>query len=140
VQRFLITRTCSVCDGTRLRPEALTSQLGGRDIAEISSLSLGELRGFAVGLPAGLSGDLSAMTTGLLAEFDGRLTPLLDVGLGYLTLDRAGAVSVITSDFLIREDRPAIDRADLRDHRDSMITENVRGKLCKMSRGGGPPA
>ena len=31
------------------------------------------------------------MTTGLLAELDGRLTPLLDVGLGYLTLDRAGA-------------------------------------------------
>jgi excinuclease ABC subunit A len=91
VQRFLITRTCSVCHGTRLRPEALTSQLGGRDIAEISSLSLGELRGFAASLPAGLSGDLSAMTTGLLAEFDGRLTPLLDVGLGYLTLDRAGA-------------------------------------------------
>ena len=91
VQRFLITRVCSVCHGTRLRPQALTSQLSGRNIAEISALSLVELREFAAGLPAGLPAELSRMTTGLLAELDGRLTPLLDVGLGYLTLDRAGA-------------------------------------------------
>jgi excinuclease ABC subunit A len=91
VQRFVVTRVCSVCHGTRLRPEALTSQLGGRNIAEISALGLGELRGFAAGLPAGLPAELSRMTTGLLAEMDGRLTPLLDVGLSYLTLDRSGA-------------------------------------------------
>src|SRR6266496_3889895 len=91
VQRFLITRVCSVCHGTRLRPEALTSQLGGRNIAGISALGLGELRGFAAGLPAGLPAELSRMTNGLLAELNGRLTPLLDVGLSYLTLDRAGA-------------------------------------------------
>jgi excinuclease ABC subunit A len=91
VQRFLITRVCSVCHGTRLRPEALTSQLGARNIAEISALGLGELRGFVAGLPAGLPAELGRMTTGLLAELDGRLTPLLDVGLSYLTLDRSGA-------------------------------------------------
>src|SRR5258708_4036489 len=91
VQRFLITRVCSVCHGTRLRPEALASQLGGRNIAEISALGLGELRGFMAGLPAGLPAELGRMTTGLLAELNGRLTPLLDVRLGYLTLDRAGA-------------------------------------------------
>src|SRR6201999_4264946 len=91
VQRFVITRTCSVCHGTRLRPEALASQLGGRNLAEISALSLAELRGFVAGLPAGLPAELSRMTTGLLAELNGRLTPLLDVGLDYLTVDRAGA-------------------------------------------------
>jgi excinuclease ABC subunit A len=91
VQRFLVTRVCSVCHGTRLRPEALTSQLGGRNIAEISALSLGELGGFTAGLPARLPAELSRLTTGLLAELNGRLTPLLDVGLSYLTLDRAGA-------------------------------------------------
>jgi excinuclease ABC subunit A len=91
VQRFLITRVCSVCHGTRLRPEALTSQLGGRNIAEISALGLGELRNFTAGLPAGLPAELSRMTNGLLAELNGRLTPLLEVGLSYLTLDRAGA-------------------------------------------------
>jgi excinuclease UvrABC ATPase subunit len=41
LQRFLITHVCSVCHGTRLRPQALTSQLGGRNIAEISALGLG---------------------------------------------------------------------------------------------------
>jgi excinuclease ABC subunit A len=91
VQRFLVTRVCSVCHGTRLRPEALTSRLGGRNIAEISTLGLDELRGFAAGLPAGLPAELARLTAGLLAELDGTLTPLLDVGLGYLSLDRAGA-------------------------------------------------
>ncbi len=91
VQRFLITRVCSVCHGTRLRPEALSSHLGDRNIAEISALSLDELRGFTAGLPAGLPAELSRVTSGLLAELDGTLNPLLDVGLGYLTLDRAGA-------------------------------------------------
>jgi excinuclease ABC subunit A len=90
-QRFVITRTCSVCHGTRLRPEALTSELGGRNIAEISALSLAELQGFAASLPAGLPAELSRVTTGLEAELTGSLTPLLDVGLSYLTLDRAGA-------------------------------------------------
>ena len=91
VQRFVISRTCSVCHGTRLRPEALASQLGGRNIAEISMLSLDGLRGFTASLPAGLPAELGRVTTGLLAELNGALTPLLDVGLSYLTLDRAGA-------------------------------------------------
>jgi excinuclease ABC subunit A len=90
-QRFLVTRTCSVCHGTRFRPEALASRLGDRNLAEISSLGLNELREFAAGLPPGLPAELERMTKGLLAELDGTLTPLLDVGLGYLTLDRAGA-------------------------------------------------
>jgi excinuclease ABC subunit A len=91
VQRFLVTRVCPVCHGTRLRPEALTSQLGGRNIAGISALGLGELRGFTASLPGGLPAELSRMTTGLLAELNGTLMPLLDVGLSYLTLDRSGA-------------------------------------------------
>jgi excinuclease ABC subunit A len=80
-----------VCHGSRLRPEALTSHLGGRNIAEISALRLGELHGFTAGLPAGLPAELNRLTTGLLAELNGALTPLLDVGLSYLTLDRPGA-------------------------------------------------
>ncbi len=59
VQRFLITRVCSVCHGTRLRPEALTSLLGGQNIAEISELGLDQLREFAAGLPADLPAELS---------------------------------------------------------------------------------
>jgi excinuclease ABC subunit A len=91
VQRFVVTRPCSVCHGTRLRPEALASQLGGRNLAEISMLSLDGLAEFTASLPAGLPAELSRVTVGLLTELSGALTPLLDVGLGYLTLDRAGA-------------------------------------------------
>ncbi len=91
VQKFFITRTCSVCHGTRLRPEALTSLLGGKNLAEISALRLDELRDFAAGLPPQLPGELKRLTKGLLSELDGVLTPLLDVGLGYLALDRSGA-------------------------------------------------
>jgi hypothetical protein len=54
VQRFVVTRTCSVCQGSRLRPEALTSQLGGRNLAEISAVLLDELGSFMAALPAGL--------------------------------------------------------------------------------------
>jgi excinuclease ABC subunit A len=91
VQRFLVTRVCSVCHGTRPRPEALTSQLGGRNIAEISALGLDELCDFTAGLPAQLPTQLKRLTNGLLAELNGTVLPLLDVGLGYLTLDRPGA-------------------------------------------------
>src|ERR1700722_6185842 len=65
VQRFIVTRVCSVCHGSRLRPEALTSQLGGRNLAEISALLLDELGGFMDALPAGLPAELSPLTTGL---------------------------------------------------------------------------
>jgi excinuclease ABC subunit A len=91
VRRFVVTRTCSACHGTRLRPEALRSLLGGRNLAEISALRLDELRSFAAGLPGGLPPELTRLTAGLTGELSGTLAPLLDVGLGYLQLDRSGA-------------------------------------------------
>jgi excinuclease ABC subunit A len=91
VQKFLVTRTCSVCHGTRLRPQALTSVLVGRNLAEISALSLDDLTGFLAGIPDAMPAELSRLVAGLLAEIGGLLQPLLEVGLGYLTLDRAGA-------------------------------------------------
>src|SRR6202034_3041547 len=80
-----------VCHGTRLRPEALASRVGDRNIAQIGALSLNGLQEFTARLPAGLPAELRRGTAGLLAELSGALTPLLDVGLSYLTLDRAGA-------------------------------------------------
>jgi len=53
------------------------------NITEISALGLGELRELVAGLPAGLPAELSRLTTGLLAELTGTLTPLLDLGLSY---------------------------------------------------------
>ena len=90
-ERFTHTSVCSVCGGTRLRPEALASLLGGLNIAQVSALGLAALGEFASALPGGLPVEIARMTDGLLSELDGRLAPLLDVGLGYLTLDRTGS-------------------------------------------------
>jgi excinuclease ABC subunit A len=89
--RFTHTSVCSVCGGTRMRPEALASRLGGLNIAEVGALDLTALGNLASSLPGGLPGQIARMTDGLLSEFIGKLDPLLDVGLGYLTLDRAGS-------------------------------------------------
>ena len=90
-ERFTHTSVCSVCGGTRLRPEALASHLKGLNIAEVSALGLTALHAFAFALPDGLPVAIARMTDGLLSELDGKLAPLLDVGLGYLALDRAGS-------------------------------------------------
>jgi excinuclease ABC subunit A len=89
--RFIHTSVCSVCGGTRMRPEALTSHLGGLNIAEVGALDLTSLSELASALPGGLPVEIARMTDGLLSELEGRVAPLLDVGLGYLTLDRPGS-------------------------------------------------
>ncbi len=89
--RFTVSRVCSVCHGSRLRPEALRSRLGGKNLAEISALDLQSLRPFADGLEPGLPRALKRMTDGLLAELTRSVDPLLDLGLGYLSLDRTGS-------------------------------------------------
>ena len=62
VQRFVVTRVCSVCHGTRLRPEALTSRLGDHNLAEISALTLDELPEFTARLATGLPAELDRLT------------------------------------------------------------------------------
>jgi excinuclease ABC subunit A len=89
--RYLVSHTCPVCHGTRLRPEALRSRLNGRNLAEISALDLDQLVAFAHELPPLMPPELSRLTTGLIGELTGAIGPLLDLGLGYLGLDRAGA-------------------------------------------------
>ncbi|WP_127505624.1 excinuclease ABC subunit UvrA [Actinoplanes solisilvae] len=89
--KFLDSHTCPICHGTRLSPKALRSRLDGRSLGEISALDLDHLLGFAHGLPPLMPDELSRMTTGLVGELTGAIGPLLDVGLGYLGLDRAGS-------------------------------------------------
>jgi excinuclease ABC subunit A len=89
--KYLDDHTCPVCHGTRLRPEALSSRLDGRNLAEISALDLDHLVALAGDLPPLMPSELSRMTTGLLRELTGAIAPLLELGLGYLGLDRAGA-------------------------------------------------
>ena len=89
--KYLNSQTCPVCGGSRLRPEALTSRLDGRNLAGISALDLDHLVEFAGGLAPLMPAELSRLTSGLIGELTGSIAPLLDLGLGYLGLDRAGA-------------------------------------------------
>jgi excinuclease ABC subunit A len=89
--KYLNSHTCPVCHGTRLSPKALRSRLDGRNLAEISALDLDHLLLFAQALPPLMPEELSRLTTGLVGELTGAIGPLLDVGLGYLGLDRAGS-------------------------------------------------
>jgi len=91
VEKFLTVQTCSVCHGTRLNPEALRSTLDGRNLAEISALTLDELRGFVERVPGLTPEELARVANGLVKECLQVLDPLLKLGLGYLRLDRAGS-------------------------------------------------
>jgi excinuclease ABC subunit A len=89
--RFVVTQTCETCGGSRLRSEALAVKIGGTDIAELSRLPLQKLRTFLDEL---LTNDSIAARNRTIAEpllkaVTERLGFLIDVGLDYLSLDRA---------------------------------------------------
>ena len=77
---------CPTCKGARLKPEALYVKVGGKDIAQIVAMPVAEAKRFFDGLE--LTEHELAVGKRLLTEIRGRLQFLLDVGLGYLTLDR----------------------------------------------------
>jgi excinuclease ABC subunit A len=89
--RVLIARyrrfdPCPDCAGARLQPEALAVRLGGRNIAQVSGLTLGELAKWADGLEPGAKGAERAGR--LLADLRARVATTVEVGLDYVTLDR----------------------------------------------------
>ncbi len=85
-QKFLSNRPCSTCGGRRIRSEALGVKLAGRNIAEVTALSVAAAFEFFDGLD--LKGSEAKIAAELLKEIRSRLRFLLDVGLSYLTLDR----------------------------------------------------
>jgi excinuclease ABC subunit A len=85
--KYLNTRVCPQCQGTRLRLEARHVRFAGRTIYELSSMPLKEARAFFEGLS--LSGAKQAIADKIVREICNRLRFLNDVGLDYLTLDRS---------------------------------------------------
>jgi excinuclease ABC subunit A len=78
---------CQSCGGTRLRPEALAIRIGDRNIGEIARLPIREARAWVHNL-----GPMrQEVSHRILPELNSRLTLLEDLGVGYLTLDRATA-------------------------------------------------
>jgi excinuclease ABC subunit A len=86
--QFIGDARCSSCNGLRLRPESAAVQVGGSSIVEISALTVDEARGFLADLK--LAGAARQIAAEVLKEIRGRLDFLASVGLGYLSLDRAG--------------------------------------------------
>ncbi|MDQ1733202.1 MAG: excinuclease subunit, partial [Pseudonocardiales bacterium] len=80
---------CPTCGGTRLKPEILAVTLGGQSIADICALSIGEAAQFLSALKLNKREELIALR--VLKEINSRLGFLVDVGLDYLSLDRAAA-------------------------------------------------
>ncbi len=86
---FMREVPCPACAGTRLKPIARAVTVAGKPLAELSALPVSEL---AAELPAlDLTGTDAQIAAPILAEIATRLTFLLDVGLDYLSLDRASA-------------------------------------------------
>jgi excinuclease ABC subunit A len=86
-QRFLSQRPCSTCQGRRVRSEALAVKISGLTIADLTALSVGDAHKFLEDLK--LKGAEATIAVELLKEIRNRLRFLVDVGLTYLTLDRA---------------------------------------------------
>lgn len=84
--RYRGKTTCPVCRGHRLKPEAEYVKVGGRSITDLVTLPVQDLLAFFDGIS--LSEHDAAVADRLLTEIRTRLTFLVDVGLGYLTLDR----------------------------------------------------
>ncbi|MHC4738558.1 MAG: excinuclease ABC subunit UvrA [Planctomycetota bacterium] len=83
---YLSEQPCQKCEGARLRAEAIAVTVGGKNIHQISSLSIEEAQKFFAKLK--LNEEKAVIGAQILKEVKARLKFMVDVGLGYLTLDR----------------------------------------------------
>jgi excinuclease ABC subunit A len=92
IEGFMATVPCNVCNGQRLKPEALAVTVGGLNIAQLTGMSCERALEFIRGLK--LTQRETLIARQIIKELGARLEFLLNVGLGYLTLDRqAGSLS-----------------------------------------------
>jgi excinuclease ABC subunit A len=86
--RYQSETPCVVCGGARLKPEALSVKVAGRNIAEVSSLAIRPARDWFEGLEGELTDKQLEIARRILKEINDRLRFLVDVGLEYLNLAR----------------------------------------------------
>jgi excinuclease ABC subunit A len=85
-EAYMNTLPCSTCSGGRLRKESLSVNIGGKNISEVVSMSILDVREFFLKLK--FTGKNNIISEPILKEINERLKFLLDVGLDYLTLSR----------------------------------------------------
>ncbi|MCC0064222.1 MAG: excinuclease ABC subunit UvrA [Defluviimonas sp.] len=94
MERFQNNRPCGVCNGFRLRPEALAVKIAGIHVGEVVQMSIKEAYAWVDTVPARLSQQKNEIARLILKEIRERLGFLNNVGLEYLTLSRnAGTLS-----------------------------------------------
>lgn len=91
VARFLEEKTCPDCGGTRLSEAARAPRVRGLNLAEASEMPLDAAVDWVRGVPGSLGADMLPMATNICESFLDVARRLLELGLGYLALDRAGA-------------------------------------------------
>src|SRR5258707_7115906 len=89
IEEYMSLRPCPVCKGARLKPEVLAVTVGDRSINEFTQMSVARALAFLDEL--GLTETEQLIGHRIVKEIRERLTFLDDVGVGYLTLDRAAA-------------------------------------------------
>jgi len=88
VEKFMQLKTCSSCNGKRLKKESLWFKIDNYDISELSNLNLDKLLLWFTGIEARLSKRQNVIAKDILKEIKERVQFLLDVGLNYLSLNR----------------------------------------------------
>lgn len=91
VAKFLREATCPECGGTRLSDAARWPRVRGLNLAEACTMTLAEATAWVAGVPEGLPAEMRAMARAICGAFADVARRLLDLGLGYLTLDRAAS-------------------------------------------------
>ena len=91
VEKFLRVDTCPDCRGSRLSEAARAPRLRGIGLDEACRMTLTALCGWVDGVPASLPPEMRPMAESICASFRETARRLLDLGLGYLTLDRASS-------------------------------------------------
>ncbi|MDE5636675.1 MAG: excinuclease ABC subunit UvrA, partial [Alistipes sp.] len=88
-EQFLVYRKCSACGGSRLKKEALQFRIGGKNIAEVSAMSITEFAEWMEHIEEYMNDKERKIAREIIKEIRERLHFLLEVGLGYLSLSRA---------------------------------------------------
>ena len=91
VEKFLKQSVCPECGGTRLSDAARAPRLRGISLAEACKMTLSELIGWVKGVPASLPEEMRPMAENICESFLDVSKRLTDLGLSYLTLDRAAS-------------------------------------------------
>ena len=88
-ERYQNNRPCGVCEGYRLRAEALAVKIDGLHAGQVVQMSIRDARDWAENVPASLTDQKNEIARAILKEIRERLGFLVNVGLDYLTLSRS---------------------------------------------------